>query len=125
MGIRIKSIYDPVAPDDGLRFLIEQHIPEDVKEEELELSGWVKELAPSPDIRAIFSGDEDSWKRFRRLYYQMLLDPSREFHISMLTERARNEDITLVLNTDDLRRNHGVVLKTLIELRIRAEEDFD
>ncbi len=124
MGVKIKSIYDPATPDDGLRFLIEQHIPEDLNENDLKLSGWLKELAPPPDIKAVFSGDTDSWREFRRLYYQMLLDPSKEFHISMLTEKARSEEVTLVFNAEDFKRNHAVVLKTLIELRIHADEEF-
>ena len=96
-----------------------------MREDDLQLSGWFKNLAPSVELKALLSDNEESsWKEFRRLYYQELLDPSKEHNIHILTEKAKHGEVTLVFDAINPRRNHAIVLKTLIELRMRMDEDF-
>ncbi|HDL89564.1 MAG TPA: DUF488 family protein [Thermodesulforhabdus norvegica] len=124
MAIRIKSIFEPPEAEDGLRYLIEQSIPAGIDKDSLELTGWIKELAPGVTFDPNEPMDEDSWRKFRRLYYQELMDPSKEPALALLTEKAQSEVVTLVFRAADPRRNHAVVLKTLIELRMRIYDEF-
>ena len=124
MGIFIRTIYDPPGEDDGLRYLVESVLPEGVEEAELSLSGWLKELAPSDGVRAVLDKGKNSWKEFCRLYYMELLHPSKEPFLALITEQARVQNVTLVFDAPDPKHNHAMVLKTLIELRMRIDEDF-
>ena len=125
MGIKIKSVHEAPETTDGYRCLIEQFIPDGMREDDLQLSGWFKNLAPSVELKALLSDNEESsWKEFRRLYYQELLDPSKEHNIHILTEKAKHGEVTLVFDVINHRRNHAIVLKTLIELRMRIDENF-
>lgn len=124
MTVNIKSIYDIPQNDDGMRFLIESELPTDVSKDHLNLTGWIKELAPPPALKTMLVNNEDSWKVFRRNYYQLLMDPSKELMLHQLTEHARFAQITLVYDAKDKYRNHATVLKTLIELRLRMDNEY-
>ncbi|SFM62582.1 DUF488 domain-containing protein [Thermodesulforhabdus norvegica] len=124
MAVMIKNIHAEPHEDDGKRFLIETGIPPGLTREQLVIYGWFKELAPPEGMKALLDGREETWRTFRREYYQFLLEPAREPLLRELTEKARFEQITLVYDAVDDYRNHATVLKTLIELRMRMDDEY-
>src|SRR2546428_6996351 len=66
--IRLKRAYEPVTSDDGVRVLVERLWPRGVKKTRLKLDSWLKEVAPSADLRKWFSNDPKKWPEFRHRY---------------------------------------------------------
>jgi len=117
MAVFIKHIFDPYDTEDGSRYLV-CDIPDGYSAEQLMIDGCIKNLAPD-NIYDNMSDDE--WKNFRRTYYQKLIQPENEPIIDSLAKRAIKENITILFVESHRTRNHAMVLKTLLELRIKAE----
>ena len=66
--IRIKRVYDPLETGDGGRFLVERLWPRGVKKQNLPIDGWLKDVAPSTELRRWFAHDPAKWNEFRRRY---------------------------------------------------------
>lgn len=66
--IKIKRVYDACARSDGHRFLVERLWPRGMKKEELKFDAWLKEAAPSTELRQWFSHDPAKWKEFQHRY---------------------------------------------------------
>ncbi len=121
MAIFIKHIGDPYDPQDGLRYLV-CDMPSGVTREQLNLAGWIKELSPG----AIQDNmNDDEWKVFRKTYYERLIQPDKAHWLDLLARQACESNITILFVESHKTRNHATVLKTLLELKIKAEsEDF-
>jgi uncharacterized protein YeaO (DUF488 family) len=86
--IALKRPYEPARGDDGQRFFVQRLWPRGVKKAALRISGWLKDVAPSTELRKWFSHDPAKWDEFRRRYFaeldahrdalQPLLDAARE-----------------------------------------------
>jgi uncharacterized protein YeaO (DUF488 family) len=111
--IQAKRAYDPPAKGDGARFLVDRLWPRGIKKEELKIDGWLKEVAPSDDLRKWFDHDPDRWEEFRARYAKELdekpeaLDPIRE--------AVRQGDITLIFAAKDTEHNNAVALKVYLK----------
>ncbi|MGH7953417.1 MAG: DUF488 domain-containing protein [Limisphaerales bacterium] len=66
--IQIKRVYAPAAKSDGKRFLVERLWPRGIKKEALHMTAWLKEVAPSNELRQWFNHDPTKWKEFQRRY---------------------------------------------------------
>ena len=75
--ITIKRVYEAVGPTDGTRLLIERLWPRGVKKTSLKIKSWIKDVAPSTELRQWFSHDPVKWDEFRRRYSAELKSPSR------------------------------------------------
>jgi len=111
--IKIKRIYDPVSRDDGRRILVDRLWPRGLRKEEAKIHEWLKEIAPSDELRKWFGHDPARWQEFRQKYSAELAKNSE------LLERLRAEAgkgvITLLFAAKDVTHNNAVVLKELIE----------
>src|SRR5881628_1526134 len=89
--IKLKRAYEPATGDDGARFLVERLWPRGVRKTRLKLDGWLKDVAPSADLRKWFSHDPKKWPEFRRRYFAELRaprgGPARAGHLRL--RRAR------------------------------------
>lgn len=83
------------------------------------MNEWLKELAPSETIRREFGHDPKKWREFRRKYRKELTDPAKKEILTGLVRRARRSRVTLVYAAQDEEHNNAVVLKELIERRMR------
>jgi uncharacterized protein YeaO (DUF488 family) len=120
--VRIKRVYDPPAPEDGLRLLVDRLWPRGVTKDAAALSGWWQELAPSPELRRWFDHDPARWPEFQERYRTELAAPRPQTLLAELAETARRETVTLVFAAKDAARNNAVVLKELLEARLAAVE---
>ena len=70
--ITLKRAYDPVSATDGTRYLVERLWPRGVQKAKLRIDGWLKDVAPSTELRKWFSHDPARWDEFRRRYFREL-----------------------------------------------------
>ena len=111
--IQAKRAYDPPAKGDGARFLVDRLWPRGVKKEDLKIDGWLKEVAPSNDLRKWFDHDPDKWEEFRTRYAKELDEKSEA--LVPIREAARQGDVTLVFAAKDTEHNNAVALKAYLK----------
>ena len=110
---RIKRIYEPVAKSDGFRVLVERLWPRGVTKAEAALHNWLKDIAPSQDLRKWYGHDLARWAEFRERYRaelaekQDLLDQLRALH--------GRGPVTLVFAAKDEQHSSAAVLKDVLE----------
>ena len=110
--IKLKRAYEPPAPDDGTRVLIDRLWPRGVRKSGAAIDDWMKEIAPSTELRKWFAHDPERWQEFRRRYKAELQRHPDEFH--RLRALAQHGRITLVFSARDEAHNDAVVLKELL-----------
>lgn len=116
--LAIKRVYDPPAPTDGARLLVDRLWPRGLKKQEARLDGWLKDVAPSDELRRWFGHDPARWREFVRRY-EAELDARPEAWRPIL-ERARRERLTLVYGARDTEHNQARVLLGYLQRRLRA-----
>ena len=110
--IKLKRAYEPAAPDDGTRILIDRLWPRGVKKADAAIDEWMKDIAPSTGLRKWFGHDPAHWQEFRRRYQSEIRQHSDEF--DRLRTLAQHGRITLVFSAHDESHNDAVVLKDLL-----------
>jgi uncharacterized protein YeaO (DUF488 family) len=118
--VRIRRAYDPPAPDDGYRVLVDRVRPRGRTRPELQLDGWLREIAPSGELRRWFGHDPARWPAFRDRYRAELADPARAALLDDLTARARRGTVTLVFGAHDREHNNARVLEEELRRRLTA-----
>lgn len=114
-GIAIKRIYEPPAKDDGARILIDRLWPRGVPKEEAALTLWLKDIAPSNELRKSHVHDPAHWAEFSRRYREEL-DANPEAVVE-LRSYLRKGKVTLLYASRDLEHNHALILKDYLERR--------
>jgi uncharacterized protein YeaO (DUF488 family) len=117
MSIRLKRIYDPPRPDDGLRILVDRLWPRGVSKESAAIDRWLREIAPSDALRKWYGHDPQRWAEFRRRYREELR--AQRALVSELRKLARRR-ITLLFAAHDEKHNNAVVLRELLGTALRA-----
>lgn len=116
--IQVKRAYDETSKNDGTRFLVERLWPRGVKKEDLKVEAWLKDVAPSTELREWFQHDPSKWAEFRRRYFKELA--KRPDAWRPLVARARRGRITLVYSAHDTEHNNAVALKEFVEQKLRS-----
>lgn len=111
--ISLKRAYDAASTKDGKRFLVERLWPRGIRKASLPLDGWLKDIAPSTELRKWFGHDPAKWKEFQNRYRAELLQKPQSW--KPLLEPARKGTITLVFSSHDVEHNNAVVLKQFLE----------
>lgn len=111
--IRLERVYGEPSGDGGARYLVERLWPRGIKREALQLTAWLKEVAPSDALRRWFGHDPSKWEEFRRRYFAEL-DAKPEAWQPLL-EAARRGDVILLYGARDTEHNNAVALKEYLE----------
>lgn len=111
--IKLKRVYEPAAEEDGVRILVERLWPRGMKKEDANITLWLKDIAPSPELRKWYGHDADKWPEFKKRYKQELKE-NREL-VSELREKAKEHVITFVFAAKDEERNSAKVLREVLE----------
>lgn len=114
--IRVKRAYETPSRSDGKRFLVDGLWPRGIKKDELAIEAWVREVAPSKELRQWFGHDPEKWADFRERYHEEL-DGNEEAWRPLL-EAARKETITLVFGAKDETHNNAVALREYLTARM-------
>jgi uncharacterized protein YeaO (DUF488 family) len=117
MTIRIKRAYEPPSPRDGARILVDRLWPRGISKEKLKLDAWMKEIAPSNELRKWYQHDEAKWAEFQKRYFKELRQQPEL--IAELRKRARGHTISLLYSAREQERNNAVALKIYLEKKAR------
>ena len=112
--IKLKRAYNPVSPTDGTRLLVERLWPRGLSKEKLKLHGWIREVAPTTELRKWFGHDPAKWRRFRTRYFGEL--DSRPESWRSIVSLARRGPVTLVYSSHDEEHNNAVALREYLQL---------
>ena len=107
----IKRIYEPAAPQDGVRVLVDRLWPRGVKKADAKVDHWLKDVAPSPDLRKWFGHDPAHWDDFKRQYRAELRDKTTAFD----QLRGMGDKVTLLYAAHDRQHNHALVLLDFLQ----------
>lgn len=110
--VRLKRAYDPPEPGDGTRILIDRLWPRGIKKSDAAIDRWLRDIAPSTNLRRWFGHRPERWSEFRRRY-QAELQKHPEL-VEEIREAARAGPVTLVYAARDEAHNDAVVLKELL-----------
>jgi uncharacterized protein YeaO (DUF488 family) len=110
--IKLKRAYDPASKDDGIRFLVERLWPRGVKKTALRLDAWLKDVAPSTELRRWFSHDPSKWMEFQRRYFAEL--DAKPATAEPIRQASRRGQVTLVYSSHDQEHNNAVALKAYL-----------
>ena len=111
--IQLKRVYDRVDSADGARFLVERLWPRGVKKTILRGDAWLKDVAPSSELRRWFGHDPKKWAEFRRRYFRELT--ANTAALARIIEARRHGPVTLVYSSHDTEHNNAVALKDYME----------
>jgi uncharacterized protein YeaO (DUF488 family) len=111
-NVRLKRAYEPPAPDDGERILVDRLWPRGVSRADAALDAWMKDIAPSTALRQWFAHDSARWDMFRDRYAEELRGHADL--VEQLRGRARRGPITLVYSAHDAEHNDAVVLRDIV-----------
>ena len=114
--ITCKRIYDPEAPGDGFRILVDRLWPRGVRKVDSHVDLWLKDVAPSPALRIWFDHRVDRWAVFRQRYTQEL---SSNPAFQTLFEMAELRDVALLYGAHDTVHNHAAVLQEQLQISRR------
>lgn len=121
MSVRLKRAYLPPSPDDGVRVLVDRLWPRGLRKEDAAIDLWLKDGAPSPELRRWFGHDPGRWAEFRRRYEAELTQKQDVFRA--LAEIARNGDLTRVYAARDEQHNQALVIRDALNRRLLSSND--
>jgi uncharacterized protein YeaO (DUF488 family) len=113
--LQIKRAYEPAARTDGRRILVERLWPRGMKKDALALDDWLKDVAPSSELRRWFGHRVERWAEFRRRYRKEL--DARPTAWERLRRAARRGRVTLLYSARDTEHNSAVVLRDYLARR--------
>ena len=116
MTIKLKRAYDPPSRTDGLRVLVDRVWPRGLTKDDLHITFWAKEAAPSTELRKWFGHDPQRLSEFRKRYEAELKQPAEQAALAHILEEARKHaTLTLVYGAKDETHNQAIVLKDVLE----------
>lgn len=111
-NIKLKRAYEAPVADDGTRVLVDRLWPRGVKKSEAAIDHWMKDLAPSTDLRKWFGHDPVRWEEFRRRYAAEIRKHQEE--LDRLRNLTREGMVTLIYSAHDETHNDAVVLREIL-----------
>ena len=111
--IHLKRAYDKPSKDDGVRILVERLWPRGVAKEKAAIDVWLKDIAPSTELRKWYNHEPEKWKDFQKKYRAELKEKGDV--LSLLKHRMQEGAVTFVYAAKDEERNSAVVLKSYLE----------
>jgi uncharacterized protein YeaO (DUF488 family) len=114
--IKIKRAYDTVDSEDGVRFLVDRLWPRGIRKEALKADSWLKNVAPSAELRQWFGHDPTRWDEFRLRYFSELQAAPDEWRPIVRT--AREGTVTLLYGAHDEKHNNAVALVEFLKTHL-------
>lgn len=113
MEIRLKRVYEPATPEDGVRILVERLWPRGLSKEKAHIDHWFKEAAPSTALRRWYGHDVERWPEFRKKYMAELEEMPEV--VSELRQLIAGKTATFVYASRTQEHNSALVLKEFLE----------
>ena len=115
MKVAIKRVYEEPKDTDGTRILVDRLWPRGLTKEKAKVDLWLKEIAPSNELRKWFAHDAKKWTEFQARYKQELKSHTEQF--ALLKQEAAKAPVTLLYGAKDEEHNEAVVLLRLVAKR--------
>ena len=115
MAVHIQRVYDSPSPSGGKRILVDRLWPRGLSKEKASVDLWLKEVAPSDELRKWFAHDPAKWTEFQRRYKEEL--KARHAELAQLRQEAKHRTITLLYGAHDQEHNQAVVLAKMLAER--------
>ncbi len=116
--IQLQRAYDAESSTDGTRFLVERLWPRGMKKTSLKIESWLKDVAPSTELRKWFNHDPAKWDEFRRRYFAELKANPEAWQ--PILQAARHGTATLVYSSHDTEHNNAVALQEFLQHHLHA-----
>ncbi|MDM7999558.1 MAG: DUF488 family protein [Dehalococcoidia bacterium] len=113
--LRTKRVYEKREPGDGKRILVDRLWPRGLTRQKAAIDEWLKDLAPSDDLRQWFGHEPERWPEFQRRYTEELLSPDRAKLLDKVVCMAREGNVTIVYAARDIEHNNAKVLEEVLE----------
>ena len=110
--LKTKRIYELPSSDDGERILVDRLWPRGLSKEKARIDEWMKEIAPSDELRNWYRHENAKWDEFRNRYFSEL-ETKKEL-VDRLRQKSRKKDVTLLFSTR-AEKNNAVALKEYLE----------
>ena len=117
MPVTLKRVYEEPVPEDGYRVLVDRLWPRGISKEKAQIGEWIKDAAPTQELRKAYHGGAIGWEDFREKYLRELED-HREMMLP-LAERGAEERVTLVYSSKETEFNNAAVLKEFLQIMRR------
>jgi len=114
-GFRIKRVYEPATEEDGLRVLVDRLWPRGLTKEKARIDLWLKEVAPSDELRRLVHGDPAKWPEFVAAYGEELKQEPARAAVASLRARLRSQPVTLLYAARSEARNNAIALKRWLD----------
>ena len=111
--IKLKRVYENPSPKDGLRVLVERLWPRGLTKEGAAVDVWLKDVAPSPELRKWFGHDPARWEQFQERYRQELRE--KKDAVQLLKQKGKEGTVTLVHAARDEDHNGALALKWFLQ----------
>jgi len=111
--LKLKRVYEPPHKDDGTRILVDRLWPRGLTKEKAKVDLWLKEIAPSTELRKWFGHDPKKWRSFRERYQTELKHHPDQ--LKLLKSKAKEGTVTLIYGARDQEHNEALVLKEFLE----------
>ncbi|HXG31148.1 MAG TPA: DUF488 family protein [Thermodesulfobacteriota bacterium] len=108
--VKTKRVYDKAEKEDRIRVLIDGLWPRGLKKEEVKIDLWLKEVAPSRELRRWFSHDPSRWEEFQKRYIEELRKEGKRNALLNLVDMAKRGNLTLVYSARDEKHNNATVV---------------
>ncbi|MFI6441305.1 DUF488 domain-containing protein [Streptomyces sp. NPDC050759] len=115
MSVRIRRVYEPPEPADGVRVLVDRLWPRGLSKDAARVDEWPKALTPSTELRRWYHAGEGSYEEFAERYEAELTDPEAAGLLDRVRELASKGDVTLLTASKTPERSHATVLMRLLE----------
>lgn len=112
--VRVQRIYEPLAVD-GVRILVDRIWPRGFRKDDARIDLWLKNAAPSRELREWYKHDPARFAEFRRRYLIELGEPDRRSALEQLRDLRRQVSVTLVTATRDVAHSHAAVLAEILD----------
>lgn len=113
-GVRVRRIYEPPEPDDGLRVLVDRLWPRGLAKADAHIDEWPKALTPSTELRRWYHGPDGAFEEFRRRYERELAEPPAAEALASLRARVAEGPVTLLTAAKDPAVSHTAVLTEVL-----------
>lgn len=113
--IRLKRVYEKPSRTDGSRILVDRLWPRGLTKEHAAVTSWLKDVAPSTELRKWFGHEPARWKQFQSRYRKELR--KKKDALKLLRQKAKTRTVTLVYGARDEEHNEALVLKKVLEGR--------
>jgi uncharacterized protein YeaO (DUF488 family) len=116
MPVTVKRVYEPVSRSDGTRVLVDRLWPRGVRKDEIGMHAWLRDLAPSNELRKWYHARPEQWESFRKRYLKELAQPEAQKDLQQLYSLAhKKKRLTLLYASKNEDRNNAVVLRDLLD----------